>query len=31
MDVNGGFALADGRHAKALTGIDDRSRMSVLG
>ena len=29
MDVVGGFALADGTHAKALTGIDDHSRMCV--
>src|SRR5262245_14967707 len=27
MDVVGGFALADGSHAKALTGIDDHSRF----
>jgi hypothetical protein len=25
MDVVGGFALADGTHAKALAGIDDHS------
>ncbi len=29
MDVVGGFALADGGCAKALTGIDDHSRMCV--
>jgi transposase InsO family protein len=29
MDVVGGFLLADGRHAKALTGIDDHSRFCV--
>jgi transposase InsO family protein len=29
MDVVGGFALADGASAKALTGIDDHSRMCV--
>ena len=29
MDVVGGFALADGTCAKALTGIDDHSRMCV--
>ena len=29
MDVVGGFALADGSCAKALTGIDDHSRMCV--
>ena len=29
MDVVGGFALADGTSAKALTGIDDHSRMCV--
>jgi transposase InsO family protein len=29
MDIVGGFALADGTHAKALTGIDDHSRMCV--
>lgn len=29
MDVVGGFALADGRRAKALTGIDDHSRFCV--
>jgi hypothetical protein len=29
MDVVGGFVLADGTHAKALTGIDDHSRMCV--
>jgi transposase InsO family protein len=29
MDVVGGFALVDGTHAKALTGIDDHSRMCV--
>ena len=29
MDVVGGFALADGSHAKALTGIDDHSRFCV--
>jgi transposase InsO family protein len=29
MDIVGGFALADGTSAKALTGIDDHSRMCV--
>jgi transposase len=29
MDVVGGFALADGSCAKALTGLDDHSRMCV--
>jgi hypothetical protein len=29
MDVVGGFLLADGSHAKALTGIDDHSRFVV--
>jgi transposase InsO family protein len=29
MDVVGGFSLADGRVAKALTGIDDHSRYCV--
>ncbi|BBB40370.1 hypothetical protein MASB_15790 [Mycobacteroides abscessus subsp. bolletii BD] len=29
MDVVGGFPLADGASAKALTGIDDHSRMCV--
>lgn len=29
MDTVGGFVLADGRHAKALTGIDDHSRFCV--
>lgn len=29
MDVVGGFPLADGSSAKALTGIDDHSRMCV--
>jgi transposase InsO family protein len=29
MDTVGGFALADGRRAKALTGIDDHSRFCV--
>jgi transposase InsO family protein len=29
MDVVGGFPLADGSCAKALTGIDDHSRMCV--
>ena len=29
MDVVGGFVLADGRRAKALTGIDDHSRFCV--
>jgi len=29
MDTVGGFALADGTSAKALTGIDDHSRMCV--
>lgn len=29
MDVVGGFALADGSCAKALTGVDDHSRMCV--
>jgi hypothetical protein len=28
LDVVGGFALADGSHAKALTGIDDHSRSA---
>lgn len=27
MDIVGGFPLADGASAKALTGIDDHSRM----
>jgi hypothetical protein len=27
MDVGGGFVLADGTRAKALTGIDDHSRF----
>ena len=31
MDIVGGFALADGTSAKALTGIDDHSRMCVAG
>lgn len=31
MDVVGGFSLADGASAKALTGIDDPSRMCVPG
>jgi transposase InsO family protein len=31
MDVVGGFPLADGTCAKALTGIDDHSRMCVSG
>jgi transposase InsO family protein len=29
MDVVGGFRLTDGRHAKALTGVDDHSRFCV--
>lgn len=29
MDVVGGFALADGSRAKALTGVDDHSRLCV--
>jgi len=29
MDMVGGFLLADGTHAKALTGIDDHSRFCV--
>ncbi len=29
MDVVGGFALADGRRVKALTGVDDHSRFCV--
>ena len=29
MDTVGGFVLADGRRAKALTGIDDHSRFCV--
>ena len=29
MDVVGGFLLADGRRAKALTGLDDHSRFCV--
>jgi transposase InsO family protein len=29
MDVVGGFLLADGSHAKALTGIDDHSRFCI--
>ena len=29
MDVVGGFVLADGTKAKALTGLDDRSRFCV--
>ena len=29
LDVVGGFVLADGRRAKALTGIDDHSRFCV--
>ena len=29
LDVVGGFVLADGRRAKALTGIDDHSRYCV--
>jgi len=29
MDVVGGFLLADGSHAKALTGIDDHTRFCV--
>jgi hypothetical protein len=29
MDIVGGFRLADGTSAKALTGIDDHSRMCV--
>ena len=29
MDVVGGFLLADGRRAKALTGVDDHSRFCI--
>jgi transposase InsO family protein len=29
MDVVGGFLLADGSHAKALTGVDDHSRFCI--
>ncbi len=29
MDVVGGFVLADGSNAKALTGVDDHSRFCV--
>jgi hypothetical protein len=29
MDVVGGFLIADGTHATALTGIDDHSRFCV--
>jgi transposase InsO family protein len=29
MDVVGGFLIADGSHAKALTGVDDHSRFCV--
>ena len=29
MDTVGGFVLADGRRAKALTGVDDHSRFCV--
>ena len=29
MDIVGGFLLADGSRAKALTGIDDHSRFCV--
>src|SRR5215218_7657391 len=29
MDTVGGFLLADGSHAKALTGVDDHSRFCV--
>ena len=29
VDVVGGFLLADGRRAKALTGVDDHSRFCV--
>jgi transposase InsO family protein len=29
MDVVGGFALADGSTAKAMTGVDDHSRFCV--
>ncbi len=29
MDIVGGFLLADGSHAKALTGVDDHSRYCV--
>jgi transposase InsO family protein len=29
MDIVGGFVLADGRRAKALTGVDDHSRFCV--
>ena len=31
MDVMGGFPFADGTCAKALTGVDDHSRMCVCG
>ncbi|SOJ56304.1 hypothetical protein MSIMFB_03780 [Mycobacterium simulans] len=31
MDIVGGFPLADGTSAKALTGLDDHSRMCVCG
>jgi transposase InsO family protein len=31
MDVVGGFPLVDGTSAKALTGVDDHSRMCVSG
>jgi Integrase core domain len=31
MDVVGGFPLVDGTSAKALTGVDDHSRMCVCG
>jgi len=31
IDVVGGFALADGSRAKALTGVDDHSRFCVSG
>jgi transposase len=29
MDIVGGFLLADGSHAKALTGVDDHSRFCI--
>ena len=29
MDIVGGFLLADGSQAKALTGVDDHSRFCV--
>ena len=30
MDIVGGFPLADGTSAKALTGVDDSPRFCVL-